>query len=372
MVDLRGQYRRMRREIDRAVLDVIESGMFINGPAVKRFEANLAGFMGAKHVVPCANGTDALQIAMMALGLKPGDEVIVPAFTYVATAEVIALLGLTPVMVDVDPKTFLLTPKIAERAVTSRTKAIVPVHLFGQCCDMEGLMAVARQHNLFVIEDNAQAIGAEFRFSDGSARKGGTIGHVGTTSFFPSKNLGAYGDAGAIFTENDALAARMRQIAHHGEAVKYHHEIVGVNSRLDSIQAAILDVKLARLDRYARARQTVARAYDRAFKNIDGLQIPVRARRSTHVFHQYTLLVQDGRREELKAFLEKQGIPSAIYYPLPLYRQKAYAAHFTGKKPLPATEMLCQSVLSLPMHTELSRADLERVTGAIAAFFEEK
>ncbi len=372
MVDLRGQYRKMKREIDRAVLGVIGSAAFINGPAVKSFQANLEKYSGAKHVITCANGTDALQIAMMALGLKPGDEVIVPAFTYVATAEVIALLGLVPVMVDVDPKTFMITPKIAEKAISPRTKAIVPVHLFGQCADMEGLMELAEKHKIFVIEDNAQAIGADFRYKNGTVKKSGTIGHIGTTSFFPSKNLGCYGDGGATFTNDDDLAAKMRMIAHHGESRKYYHDVVGINSRLDTIQAAILEVKLARLDKYCKARQAVARAYDKAFRGIIGLQIPARAKNSTHVFHQYTLLVDGGRRDELKSFLEKNGVPAMIYYPLPLYEQVAYAPYFSGKKPLSVTEKLSKTVISLPIHTEMTKPILTQIIGTVQSFFNKK
>lgn len=369
MVDLRGQYRKIKKEIDRAVLGVIDSAAFINGPAVKSFQANLEKYSGAKHVIPCANGTDALQVAMMALGLKPGDEVIVPAFTYVATAEVIALLGLTPVMVDVDPKTFLITPKIFEKAISPKTKAVVPVHLFGQCADVEGLMEIAEKHGIFVIEDNAQAIGADFKMKNGVVKKSGTIGHIGTTSFFPSKNLGCYGDGGAIFTNDDALAANMRMVAHHGESKKYYHAVVGINSRLDTIQAAILEIKLPRLDKYCKARQAVAKAYDKAFRDIKGLQIPARAKNSTHVFHQYTLMVDGGRRDELKAFLEKNGVPAMIYYPVPLYEQLAYAHYFSGKKPLPVTEKLSREVISLPIHTEMSKEVLEKIIGTVRAFF---
>jgi UDP-2-acetamido-2-deoxy-ribo-hexuluronate aminotransferase len=289
----------------------------------------------------------------------------------VATAEVIALLSLTPVMVDVDAKTFLITPKIFEKAITSRTKAVVPVHLFGQCADMDSIMEIAEKRGIFVIEDNAQAIGADFSMKNGEKRKSGTIGHIGTTSFFPSKNLGGYGDGGAIFTNDDTLAQKMRMVANHGESKKYFHDEIGVNSRLDSIQAAILNIKLARLDKYCRARQAVARKYDAAFKKIAGLQIPARAKNSTHVFHQYTLLVKNGKRDEMRTFLEKNGVPAMIYYPVPLYKQKAYASFF-HEKPLPTTEMLCESVISLPIHTEMDAETRVYIIGVVELFFQQK
>ena len=304
MVDLIGQYQKIKSEVDEAVLEVIESAAFINGPKVKEFQASLEAYLGVKHVIPCANGTDALQIALMALDLRPGDEVIVPAFTYVATAEVIALLNLSPVMVDVDPETFNITASILEKAITPKTKAVVPVHLFGQSADMESIMAVARKHSIYVIEDNAQAIGADYTFSDGKNQKAGTIGDIGCTSYYPSKNLGAYGDGGAIFTNNEELGQKIRMIANHGQNKRYYHAMVGVNSRLDSIQAAVLNIKLKHLDEYAAARQTVAAYYDKAFSGVEQLQIPKRQHNSTHVFHQYTLLVKDGRRDELQSFLK--------------------------------------------------------------------
>ena len=352
MVDLKTQYLHIKDAVDTAVLSCIESTAFINGPAVKTFQADLEAYLGVKHVIPCANGTDALQIAMMALGLQPGDEVIVPSFTYVATAEVIALLGLTPVMIDVCPETFNITAALVAPAITERTRAIVPVHLFGQAADMERIMALAKAHNLYVIEDNAQAIGADYTFSDGTIAKTGAIGHVGCTSFFPSKNLGCYGDGGAIFTNDDALAAKLRMVANHGQSVQYYHDVVGVNSRLDSIQAAILSIKLAKLDEYSAARQQLAAAYDAAFAEIPALVIPKRNPQSTHVFHQYTLQVLNGKRDSLKAFLQTKKIPAMIYYPVPLYDQKAFGV--SPKPNHPVTEHLCSTVLSLPMHTEMT------------------
>ena len=361
MVDLRTQYLRIKDEIDAAIHDVIDSTLFIGGPVVKRFQANLEQYQGVKHVIPCANGTDALQIAMMALDLQPGDEVIVPAFTYVATAEVIGLLGLTPVLTDVDPHTFNITAAHIEAAITPRTKVIVPVHLFGQCADMDPIMALAEQHGLYVIEDNAQAIGADYT-SGGITRKSGSIGHFGCTSFFPSKNLGCYGDGGALMTNDDTLAAKARMIANHGQAKQYYHEKIGVNSRLDALQAAILDVKLPHLDEYCTQRRALADAYDAAFAGLDGIITPARSANSTHVFHQYTLQVTAGaeRRDQLRAHLEAQGIPSMIYYPLPLYKQVAFQHWWPGGT-LPVTETLCNSVLSLPMHTEMSQEDLEKI-----------
>jgi UDP-2-acetamido-2-deoxy-ribo-hexuluronate aminotransferase len=369
MVDLKGQYEKIKAEIDEAVLNVIASAAFINGPAVQNFQKNLENYLGVKNVIPCANGTDALQIAMMALDLKPGDEVIVPSFTFIATAEVIALLRLKPVMVDVDADTFNVTPEIIERAVTKRTRAVVPVHLFGQSCDMAAIMRVAERHNLYVIEDNAQAIGADFIYPDGARRKAGTIGHIGCTSFFPSKNLGCYGDGGAIFTDDDNLAEKMRVIANHGQTKRYYHTRVGVNSRLDSIQAAILDVKLKHLDEYAEARRRAADFYDQAFAGIAELKTPTRAPYSTHVFHQYTLQVANGRREELIAHLESKGIPAMRYYPVALNRQEAFAEYVPADLSLPVTEKLCETVVSLPMHTELSEELLQFITVEVKNFF---
>ena len=369
MVDLKTQYRRIKNEIDGAVLDVIESSQFIGGPRVTAFRENLEQYLGVKHVIPCANGTDALQIAMMALELKPGDEVIVPAFTYVATAEVIGLLGLVPVMTDVDPDTFNIRVDHIESAITPRTKAIVPVHLFGQSVDLEPIMALARKHGLYVIEDNAQAIGADYTFSDGTRRKTGAVGHFGCTSFFPSKNLGCYGDGGALMTNDDALAAAARVIANHGQTKLYYHDKIGVNSRLDAIQAAILDVKLGHLDAYCNARRAAADYYDRAFAGIKALKTPRRHPKSSHVFHQYTLQVLHGDRDALKAHLAAHDIPSMIYYPVPLYRQKAFEGWWKGGE-LPVTEQLCKTVISLPMHTELSTEILDKIAGAVKSFFQ--
>lgn len=368
MVDVRTQYLKIKEEVDAGIQQVIDSCSFINGPAVKQFKKSLEEYLDVTMVIPCANGTDALQIAMMALDLKPGDEVIVPAFTYVATAEVIALLGLVPVMVDVDPDTFNITADIVKAAITDKTKAVVPVNLYGQNADLEDIMAVATTHGFYVIEDNAQAIGSDYRMKDGTVKKSGTIGHIGCTSFYPSKNLGAYGDGGAIYTNDIELGERMRQIANHGQSKKYIHDSIGCNSRLDSIQAAVLNVKLKYLDTYASARQHVADFYDLAFINISELQIPVRADHSSHVFHQYTLRVLDGRRDELKMYLQEKGIPSMIYYPKPLYLQEAFKP-FTSIENLPVTELLCSEVLSLPIHTEMTKEDIQQITEAVTVFF---
>ena len=368
MVNLGSQYHHIKEELDAALINCLESTAFINGPAVKEFQKNLEIYLGVKHVIPCANGTDALQIAMMALGLKRGDEVIVPSFTYVATAEVIALLGLKPVMVDCDADSFNITADIIEKAITPKTKAIVPVHLFGQSADMDAIMAVANAHNLWVIEDNAQAIGADYLSKDGIKRKAGTIGHVGCTSFFPSKNLGCYGDGGAMMTNDDALAEKIRIIANHGQVVRYYHDFVGVNSRLDAIQAGILDVKLKQLDKYSAARRRAAAFYDKAFKQIEGLEIPKRQPNSTHVFHQYTLKVKNGQRAALQLHLTEGGVPSMIYYPVALYKQKAFAHYWQGGE-LKVTEQLCDEVLSLPMHTELNTATLSFIVETVKSFF---
>jgi dTDP-4-amino-4,6-dideoxygalactose transaminase len=369
MVDLKNQYLKIKPEIDAAIQEVLESTAFINGPAVKRFQQNLEQYLQVKHVIPCANGTDALQIAMMALGLKPGDEVITADFTYVATAEVIGLLGLTPVLVDVNPSTFDINIEALERNITEKTKAIVPVHLFGQCANMDAIMEIAKKYNLYVIEDNAQAIGAEYTFQNGTRKKAGTIGHIGCTSFFPSKNLGCFGDGGAIMTNDDELAQRCRMIVSHGQSKQYVHDVLGVNSRLDSIQAAILDVKLKYLDQYIQARQKAAEYYDRKFSNHPEIIIPARNPNSTHVFHQYTLQIKNGKRDALRAFLQEQGIPSMIYYPIPLHLQKAYQSPRYKKGDFPVTEMLCASVLSLPMHTELTEDTLEQITNTVLNFF---
>lgn len=365
MVDLKGQYQKIKSEVDAGIQEVIDSAAFINGPAVKEFQTNFETYLNVKHVIPCANGTDALQIAMMALGLKPGDEVITASFTYVATAEVIGLLGLTPVLVDVDPDTFDIDVEALERNITPKTKAIVPVHLFGQCANMENIMAIAKKNNLFVIEDVAQAIGSDYFFSDGKTAKAGTIGTIGCTSFFPSKNLGCYGDGGAMYTNDDALAKKMRMIAHHGQSVQYVHDVLGVNSRLDTIQAAVLKVKLKHLDAYAKARNEVAAYYDRAFGNHPKLQVPVRAKHSNHVFHQYTMKISGIDRAKLREQLAERGISSMVYYPIPLHKQKAFASDRYKNGDFPVTEKLCDCVLSLPMHTELDEATLNYITKTV-------
>lgn len=369
MVDLKSQYHHIKDQIDKAVIDCISSTAFINGPAVKEFQTNLEHYLGVKHVIPCANGTDSLQIAMMALDLKPGDEVICPAFTYVATAEVIGLLGLTPVMVDVDPQTFNITAQNIEKAITPKTKAIVPVHLYGQSCDMESIMQLASKYNLYVIEDNAQAIGADYTFADGSKAKTGTIGHIGSTSFFPSKNLGCYGDGGALMTNDDNLAQKMRMIANHGQEKKYYHKVLGCNSRLDTIQAAILNIKLNYLDHYSTARNKMASYYDEAFSAIHELESPARQHNSTHVFHQYTMKVKNGKRNELQQYLLELGIPSMIYYPLPLYKQEAFQQFVPADFKLATIEQLCDEVLSLPIHTEMSLDDMNYICTSVQSFF---
>lgn len=368
MVDLKGQYLKIKNEVDKAIANVIDNTAFINGPAVKEFQADLEKYLGVKHVIPCANGTDALQIAMMALDLKPGDEVITADFTYVATAEVIGLLGLKPVLVDVYPDTFDINIEAIEKAITPKTKAIVPVHLFGQCADMERVNAVAKKHNLFVIEDVAQAIGADYTFSDGKKAKAGTIGTIGCTSFFPSKNLGCYGDGGAIYTNDDALAAKMRIIASHGQTTLYVHDLLGVNSRLDSIQAAILKIKLQHLDEYAAARNKAAAFYDKAFANHPKIKTPAHIKNSTHVFHQYTLQLNGVDRAALKEYLGNKGIPAMVYYPIPLHMQKAYKDDRYREGDFPVTEKLCASVLSLPMHTELDEETLKFITDSVLEF----
>ncbi len=368
MVDLRSQYLNMKDEVDKAIHEVIDSCAFINGPAVTAFQKDLEKYLGIRNVIPCANGTDALQVAMMALDLKPGDEVITTSFTFIATAEVIALLRLTPVLVDVDPDTFNIDPKAIERAITPKTKAIVPVHLFGQAAPMEEIMEIASRHNLFVIEDNCQAIGADYIFRDGSRRKAGTIGHIGCTSFFPSKNLGCYGDGGAIFTNDDELAKQLRVVVNHGMAVRYYHDYVGVNSRLDSIQAAILKVKLQYLDQYAAKRRAAADFYDRAFQGNPKLKTPARYSGSNHVFHQYTLVTNDVDRAALIAHLNAKDIPAMIYYPVPLHLQKAYLDPRYKPGDFPVTEHLSNTVVSLPMHTELEEEQLEHITSSVLEF----
>lgn len=368
MVDLKQQYKNLKEEIDAAVLAVLESSAFINGPQVQSFTNALAQYNGVKHVIPCANGTDALQIAMMALDLQPGDEVITPSFTFIATAEVIALLKLTPVFVDVDPKTFCLDPEAVEKAITPKTKAIVPVHLFGQAAPMEKLMQIAEAHNLVVMEDNAQAIGCDYFFSDGEKTKTGAVGAINTTSFFPSKNLGAYGDAGAIMTSDDDLAAKAKMIANHGGSKRYYHDRVGVNSRLDTIQAAVLEVKLRHLDAYTESRRKVADFYDEAFAGHPGITTPFRASYSHHVFHQYTLVLEGIDRTSLHDYLAARNIPSMIYYPVPAHRQKVFENLGAANAHLPVTDWLTERVLSLPMHTEMDETQLNYIKSSILNF----
>ena len=370
MVDLRSQYLKLKDEIDAGIQEVVDSCAFVNGPAVKGFQADLEDYLDVKHVIPCANGTDALQVSMMALGLKPGDEVITTSFTFIATAEVIALLGLTPVLVDVEPDTFNIDPVAVEKAITPKTKAIVPVHLFGQCADMEALQKIADKHKLFIIEDACQAIGADYIFNDGSKKKAGTIGEIGCTSFFPSKNLGCYGDGGAIFTNDDKLADEMRSVVNHGMKVRYYHDIIGVNSRLDSIQAAILKVKLQHLDKYADERRRAADHYDKAFKDYPQLRTPARWDKTTHVFHQYTLLTEGIDRAALQQHLMSKDVPAMIYYPVPLHMQKAYLDPRYKEGDFPVTEMLSEKVISLPMSTELDDEQLEHITSSVIEFLE--
>lgn len=373
MVDTKGQYLKIKQEVDSAVLEVIESAAFINGKPVQHFTANLSAYLGSKFTIPCANGTDALQIAMMALGLQPGDEVITPSFTYIATTEVIALLKLKPVFVEVDKRTFCISPEAIEKAITPATKAIVPVHLYGHAAPMEEIMAIAKKHNLFVIEDNAQAIGCDYTFSDGSKKKTGSIGHIGATSFYPSKNLGAFGDGGALFTDDIALAEKMKMIANHGQSKRYYHDAVGCNSRLDTIQAAILDIKLTHLDEYIKARRAAADYYDNAFAGNSKIITPYRAAYSHHVFHQYTLLL-DGIadvanvRNGLSDFLAGHKIPSMIYYPVPGHKQKMFAHFNTESQVMPVTDWLTERVISLPMHTELTEDQLQFISTKVSEF----
>lgn len=362
MVDLKKQYHNIKAEVDKAVLDVLESSAFINGKPVQDFALQLSSYLGVKHVIPCANGTDALQIAMMALGLEPGDEVITPSFTYIATTEVIALLRLKPVFVEVDAKTFCIDPEAIKKAITPKTKAIVPVHLYGHVCQMEEIMAIANEHQLYVIEDNAQAIGADYFFADGSKKKTGSIGTIGATSFFPSKNLGCYGDGGAIFTNDDALANRLKMVANHGQSKRYYHEVVGCNSRLDTVQAAVLNVKLRKLDAYITARRSVADYYDKAFAHNNKITTPFRAAYGTHVFHQYTLLLEGVDRDGLNQYLADKQIPSMIYYPVPAHRQQMFAAFGGANYKLATTDWLTERVISLPIHTEMETDQLEYIT----------
>lgn len=368
MVDTKTQYHKIKAEVDAAVIGVMESSQFIGGKPVADFVNNLAAYNGSKHVIPCANGTDALQIAMMALGLQPGDEVITPSFTYIATVEVAALLRIKPVFVEVDKKTFCIDPVAIEKAITPKTKAIVPVHLYGHAANMDAIMKIAAKHNLFVIEDNAQAIGNNYTFSDGSVKKTGSIGHIGCTSFYPSKNLGAFGDGGAIFTDDDALAAKMRMIASHGQSKRYYHDVVGCNSRLDTMQAVILDIKLKHLDEYIAARRKAADYYDAAFAGKPKIETPFRAKDNSHVFHQYTLILHDLNRDALHQFLADKGIPSMIYYPVPAHRQKMFDEFGGSDYVLHDTDWLTERVISLPIHTELDEEQQAFIVSAVLEF----
>jgi UDP-2-acetamido-2-deoxy-ribo-hexuluronate aminotransferase len=368
MVDLKQQYLKIKPQVDGALLGVLESTAFINGKPVQEFTARLAAYLNVKHAIPCANGTDALQIAMMALDLQTGDEVITPSFTYIATTEVVALLKLIPVFVDVDPKTFCIDPQAIRKAITPRTKAIIPVHLYGHSADMEEILKIAEEHNLFVIEDNAQAIGAEFAFKDGRKYKTGTMGTIGTTSFFPSKNLGCYGDGGAIFTKDDTLAEHLKMIGNHGQKARYYHEMVGCNSRLDTIQAAVLNIKLGKLDEYIAARRKAAAFYDRAFAGNLKITTPQCAPNSNHVYHQYTLILEGVDRNGLHEYLASHNIPSTIYYPVPAHRQKMFEAFNGSSYELPVTDWLTERVISLPMHTELEEEQLTCITGRVLDF----
>jgi dTDP-4-amino-4,6-dideoxygalactose transaminase len=368
MVDLQSQYKKIKTEIDSAIIDVIEQASFINGPEVSEFRSDLEKYLNVKHVIPCANGTDALQIALMALGLKPGDEVITPSFTYIATTEVIALLHLVPVFVDVLPDSFCIDPSKIEEAITPKTKAIVPVHLYGQCADMDAILAIAKKHQLAVIEDTAQAIGATYTHKDGSVSKAGTMGDIGCTSFFPSKNLGCYGDGGAMYTNDAHLAASLKMIANHGQVIKYNHEVVGCNSRLDTIQAAILKIKLKDLDNYCAARQKVAAYYDKAFASVKQIRIPARNPKSSHVFHQYTVKLNGVDRTALVDYLSENGIPSMVYYPIPAHKQGMFKTFGKENQDLPVTNLLTSQVLSFPIHTEMEEEQLVYITKHIIHF----
>lgn len=369
MVDLRSQYERLKADIDSAISGVVNSTAFIKGPEVRLFEEELQRYLGVRNVIACANGTDALQIAMMALGLKPGDEVITTNFTFIATVEVVELLGLKLVLVDPEPDTFNISTEEVRKAITPHTKAIVPVHLFGQCADMEPLLEISRQHGIHIVEDAAQATGAEYRFGNGTVKKAGTMGTIGCTSFFPSKNLGCYGDGGALFTDDDDLAAQIRCITNHGMKVRYYHDMIGVNSRLDTIQAAVLRIKLRHLDSFNRSRSEAAGFYDRELAGASGITVPARAANSTHIFHQYTLRIAGGKRNNLRECLENEGIPSMIYYPVPLHMQKAYVHLGYSPGDFPVTRDLSEQVLSLPMHTELDDEQLSYITGCIKSKF---
>ncbi len=368
MVDLHGQYLRLKDEIDEAMQSVIDNTSFINGPQVKEFAGQLANYLDAPYVIPCGNGTDALQIALMSLHLKPGDEVIVPAFTYIAAAEVILLLGLRPVLVDVNEDTFNIDVDSVERAICPRTKAIIAVHLFGQCCDMEPLLNLAARHHIFVIEDNAQSIGATYTFADGTVKKAGTIGRIGTTSFFPSKPLACYGDGGALITNYTWDADLIRMIANHGQSKKYYHTVVGCNSRLDTLQAAILLVKLKHIDEFTKARKKVAARYNKGLKGISLIKAPVKATYSTHVYHQYTIQVKEGKRDELKAYLQEKGIPSMVYYPLPVHHQEAFEKKIKIPHAVLTSNYLCERVLSLPIHTEMTEGEQDYIIQTIIEY----
>ena len=368
MVDLQSQYQNIKSEVDAAIINVIEQANFINGPEVSSFRSDLENYLNVAHVIPCANGTDALQIALMALDLKPGDEVITPSFTYIATTEVIALLGLTPVFVDVLPDTFCIDPSKIEEAITEKTKVIVPVHLYGQCADMDAILEIARKYNLKVVEDTAQAIGADYTHKNGKVSKAGTMGDIGCTSFFPSKNLGCYGDGGAMYTNDVHLAASLKKIANHGQVIKYHHEVVGCNSRLDTIQAAILKIKLPLLDSYCSARQKVAAYYNQAFSEVKQITTPYKAPNTTHVYHQYTIKLSGVDRKELIEYLNSHGIPSMIYYPLPAHKQGMFKSFGKENQDLPITNQLTECVLSLPIHTEMEQEQLEYITKHIIYF----
>ena len=369
MVDTKTQYLAIKDQVDAAIHEVLDSAAYINGKAVKDFTQNLSTYLAIDHVIPCANGTDALQIAMMALGLKPGDEVITPSFTYIATTEVVALLNLTPVFVDVDPVTYCMDIESLKKAITPKTKAIVPVHLYGQAAPMEEIMAIAKEHNLYVIEDNAQAIGCDYTFSDGTKKKTGTIGHIGATSFYPSKNLGAFGDGGALFTNDKALADKMAMIANHGQSERYYHDVVGCNSRLDTIQAAILNIKLAHLDAYNNARQAVAKYYSDAFAGIAQIVTPATAKYTTHVFHQYTMQLKQVDREKFIAHLSAKEIPCMIYYPVPGHLQKMFSHQNNSHLELPVTDALTPCVCSLPIHTEMDAEQLSYIVEGVKSFF---
>ena len=372
MVDLVSQYQSIKPEIDEAILSVIENAQFINGPEVTGFKVELENYLDIKNVIPCANGTDALQIALMSLGLKPGDEIITPSFTYIATTEVMALLGLKPVFIEVDPDTFCIDPAKIKESITNKTKAIVPVHLYGQAAPMNEIMEIALENNLFVIEDNAQAIGCDYLLSNGNTVKTGTIGHIGCTSFFPSKNLGCFGDGGALFTNNDELAVKIKMISNHGQSKQYHHDVVGCNSRLDNLQAAVLRIKLRNLDKYNAERNKVANYYDKFFAGIKEISTPQRSQNSTHVFHQYTLKLNGIDRNELRNYLADRDIPSMIYYPIPAHKQKMFEAFGSSNTNLPITDWLTERVISLPIHTEMTEDQLEKICSTVLEFIKNK